>query len=318
MRAVVVNRYGPPEVARVEDVKEPSPRPGEVLVEVRAAAMTAGDARIRGARFPRGFAPMARLAFGITGPRRRILGSTFAGVVAEVGAGITGLAPGDAVCGSSGGRMGAHAERVVAPAGTVVRTPAAVSDADAAAVVFGGTTALYFLRDRGAIAAGQTVLVNGASGAVGTNAVQLAAHFGARVTGVTSSRNARLVGDLGAERVLDHAVTDVTQLAERYDIVLDTVGNLTAGIGRRLLTADGVLLLAAADLWQLVSARGNVRAGTAPERATDIEFLLGLVATGALKVVIDEDLPLEDVADGYRRIDSGRKVGNIVIRPQRP
>ena len=318
MRAVVVDRYGPPEVARVEDVKEPSPRPGEVLVEVRAAALTAGDARIRGARFPRGFGPMARLAFGISGPRRRILGSTFAGVVAEVGAGVTGLAPGDAVCGTSGARLGAHAERVVAPVATVVRTPATVSDEDAAAVIFGGTTALYFLRDRGAIAAGQSVLVNGASGAVGTNAVQLAAHFGANVTGVTSPRNARLVGDLGAGRVIDHTVTDVAQLAERYDIVLDTVGNLTAATGRRLLTADGVLLLAAADLWQLVGARGNVRAGSAPERATDIEFLLGLVATGALSVVIDQHLPLEDVAEGYRRIDSGRKVGNVVLRPQRP
>lgn len=318
MRAAVVDRYGPPEVARVAEVTEPSPRPGEVVVEVRATALTAGDARIRGARFPKGFGPMIRLVFGFTGPRRRVLGSTFAGVVAAVGKGVTALAPGDAVCGSSGARMGAHAERVVAPVARVVRKPASVSDEDAAAVIFGGTTALYFLRDLGAIAAGQSVLVNGASGAVGTNAVQLAAHFGATVTGVCSAPNAVLVKDLGADHVIDHTVTDVTQLTERFDIVLDTVGNLTATTGRRLLTANGVLLLAAADLWQLIGARGNVRAGSAPERAADIEFLLGLLSSGSLKVVTDRALPLEEIADGYRRIDSGRKVGNVVLRPQRP
>lgn len=295
-------------------VADPAPRAGEVLVEVRAAALTAGDARIRGGRFPRGFGPVARLMFGVRGPRRRILGSTFAGVVAAVGPGVTELAPGDPVCGTSEARLGAHAELVVAPVGKVVRKPPAVSDDDAAAVNFGGTTALYFLRDRAAITAGQSVLVNGASGAVGTNAVQLARHFGATVTGVASARNARIVGELGAA-FIDHNTTDVAQLAERYDIVLDTVGNLNAAAGRRLLTADGVLLLVAADLWQLIGARGNVRAGSAPERAVDMELLLGLVAHGALKVVIDQVLPLEEIAEGYRRVDSGRKVGNIVIRP---
>jgi NADPH:quinone reductase-like Zn-dependent oxidoreductase len=138
------------------------------------------------------------------------------------------------------------------------------------------------------------------------------------VTGVTSSRNDQLVRDLGAERVIDHTTTDVAHLTERYDLVLDTVGNLTATTGRRVLTPDGVLLLAAADLWQLIGARGNVRAGSAPEKAADIELLLGLVATGTLTVVIDQVVPLDGIADGYRLVDSGRKVGNVVIRPQRP
>ncbi len=317
MRAAVMDRYGPPEAVRVAEVTDPEPRRGEVLVEVRAAALTAGDARIRGARFPRGFGPITRLALGFRGPRRHILGSTFAGVVAAVGDGVTELAPGEAVCGSTGARMGAHAELVVAPVATVVRKPAGVSDEDAAGVIFGGTTALYFLRDRAAIAAGHSVLVNGASGAVGSNAVQLARHFGAEVTGTASPANARLVRELGAA-FIDHTATDVAGSAQRYDIVLDTVGNLTPTSGRRLLTEHGVLLLAAADLWQLISARGNVRAGAAPERAADIELLLGLVATGALKVIIDQVVQLEDIAAGYRRADSGRKVGNVIVRPQRP
>lgn len=315
MRAVVVDRYGPPDVAVLRDLPRPEPRPDEVLVRVAAAAVTSGDARIRAARFPLGFAPLARPALGLRGPRRRVLGTSFSGVVEGVGADVTTASPGDEVCGMTGARMGAHAEHLAVAARRAVPKPPQVSHEDAAGVVFGGTTALWFLRDRAALRAGESVLVIGASGAVGSSAVQLARHFGATVTGVTSARNAALVQSLGAERIIDHTRTDLAEVPDRFDVVLDTVGVLTGSTGRRLLTDGGRLLLAVADLRDTVLARGAVAAGAAPERAEDIELLLGLVAEGALRVVIDEVLDLDQIARAHRRVDSGRKVGNILVRP---
>ncbi|MHA6784261.1 NAD(P)-dependent alcohol dehydrogenase [Pseudonocardia saturnea] len=309
MKAAVVDGYGPPHVVRITDVPTPVPRPGEVLVRVHAAAVTAGDARIRGARFPRGFGVPARLAFGVRRPRRSILGMAFSGVVE---AAAHGFAAGDEVCGMTGVRLGAHAEYVAVPVGKVVGKPAEVSHDDAAGLLFGASTALHFLRGRAAITRGTSVLVNGASGAVGTNAVQLAKHFGATVTGVTSAANAALVTGLGADRVVDHRTTDVTG---RFDVVLDTVGNLTPATGGRLLTDRGVLLLAVATLGQTIMSRGRVRSGSAPERAADFALLLQMVAKGELTVVLDDVLDLDGIVAAHERVDSGRKVGNLVIRP---
>lgn len=315
MRAAVVERYGGPEVVRVAEVPVPEPRTGEVLVRVRAAAVTSADSRIRGARFPRGFAPFARLVFGLRRPRHRVLGGCFSGKVAAVGPRVSGWAPGDQVCGMTGMRMGAHAEYVAVPAKRVVRRPAGVSHEEAAGVLFGGSAALWFLRDRAGVAPGSTVLVNGASGAIGTCAVQLARHLGATVTGVTSGANADLVRSLGATHVVDHTVTDLTTLTERYDVVLDTVGTLSIASGRRLLADGGVLLLAVATLPETLRARGDVKAGPAPERAPFFEHLLALVASGELTVVVDEVVGLDAIVAAHQRVDSGRKVGNLVVRP---
>ncbi|GIU86930.1 MAG: alcohol dehydrogenase [Acidimicrobiia bacterium] len=315
MRAAVVDRYGPPEVVRVAEVARPRVRRGEVLVRVAAAAVSAADARIRAARFPPGFALPARLAFGVTRPRRRVLGGTFAGFVETAGAGVGHLAPGDAVCGMTGSRLGTHAEYVAVRADRVARVPAGVGADDAAGVLFGGTAALHFLRDRAPVAPGASVLVNGASGAVGTNAVQLAVHFGATVTAVTSAPNAGLVERLGASHVIDHTVSDVTATDARFDVVLDCVGNLTIRTGRRLLADHGVLVLAAAGLGETIRARGDVVAGSAPERVADYELLLGLVATGTLAVVHDHASGLDGIVDAHRRVDSGRKRGNVIVRP---
>ncbi|WP_017584014.1 NAD(P)-dependent alcohol dehydrogenase [Nocardiopsis valliformis] len=315
MKAAVVERYGAPEVVRLTELPTPEPRPGEVRVRVVVTAVTAGDARIRGARFPKGFGPAARLAFGVRGPRVRVLGNVFSGVVDAVGAGVTGLSTGDQVCGMTGMRMGAHAEYVVVAAERAVRKPAGVSHEDAAGVLFGGTTALHFLRDKADLEAGASVLVNGASGAVGTNAVQLARHFGATITAVTSTRNLELVTELGADRTVDHTVTGLGSLTDRFDVVLDTVGNLSPASGRRLLNDGGVLLLAAASLWDIVRARGNVRTGSAPERAEDFVYLLGLVADGGLTSVNDRTEGLGEIVAAYTRVDSGHKVGNILVRP---
>lgn len=315
MLAAVFDRYGSPDVLRVTEVDRPSPRTGEALVRVRAAAVTAADSRIRGARFPRGFGVPARLAFGVFRPRHRVLGASFSGVVESVGADAADLNPGDAVCGMTGAALGAHAEFVAVPVRKLARKPPEIGHEDAAGLLFGGTTALFFLRDKARLSPGASVLVNGAAGAVGTNAVQLARYFGATVTAVTSTANAPLVRDLGADRVIDYTTTDLATVSARFDVVLDAVGNLSIASGRRLLAADGVLLLAVADLWDAIRARGNVAAGSAPERVEDFEFLLRLVADGELRVVLDQVHDLREVAAAHRRVDTGHKVGNVVVRP---
>jgi NADPH:quinone reductase-like Zn-dependent oxidoreductase len=236
-------------------------------------------------------------------------------VVEGVGSSVVGFAPGDEVCGMVGRKMGAHAEYVAVPAKRLARKPSAVTHEDAAGVLFGGTTALHFLRDKASVGPGTSVLVNGASGAVGTNAVQLAKHLGATVTGVTSAANAALVSSLGPDRVVDYTTEDVTTTGERFDVVLDTVGNLSRTSGRRLLTEHGVLVLAVASLGDNIRARGNIVAGVALERVEAAELLLRLLADEALTVVHDRTYELQDIAEAHRRVDSGRKVGNIVVRP---
>lgn len=315
MRAAVVDRYGAPEVVRVVEVAKPAPRPNEVLVRVHAAAVTSGDSRIRGARFPGGFAPFARLALGLRGPRRKILGTTFSGVVEALGSSADGFDVGDAVCGMTGIRMGAHAEYVSVATKRITRKPSAVSHEDAAGLLFGGTAALFFLRDKASVAAGFTVLVNGASGAIGTNAVQLAKHFGATVIAVTSPANAALVTTLGADRIIDYTSENPASSDERFDAVLDTVGNLAVKSGRPLLSPRGKLLLAVASLGDMLRARGNVVAGSAPERVADFDFLIGLLADGRLTVVLDQVYDLNGTVDAYRRVDSGHKRGNVIVRP---
>ncbi|WP_116947098.1 NAD(P)-dependent alcohol dehydrogenase [Jiangella endophytica] len=315
MKAAVIDRYGPPDVVRVADVPRPEPKPGQVLVRVHAAAVTSGDARLRAARFPAGFAPFARLAFGVFRPRRKVLGSAYSGVVEAAGSAVTRLKAGDEVCGMMGARMGAHAEYVTVSAEKAALKPAAVSHDDAAGLLFGGSTALFFLRDKAHVSAGQTVLVNGASGAIGTNAVQLARHFGATVTGVTSRANAALVTELGAAHVVDYTRHDIAHTAERYDAVLDTVGNLSIKAGRALLTPSGRLLVAVGSLGDTVRARGNVVAGVALERREAFEYLLGMVAAGELTVVIDEVYDLAGIAAAYARVDTGHKVGNVLLHP---
>lgn len=279
MRAAVVRRYGPPENVVIEEIPIPEPRAGEVLVRVEATAITAGDARIRAARFPKGFAP---------------------------GAEVVGMA---------GARFGAHAEYVVVPTTSLATKPAGVSNAAAAAILFGGTTALYFLRDRAQVGPGDTVLVNGASGAVGSSAVQLAKHLGAEVTAVTSEPNTALVTRLGADHVIDYRQTPVSALSGPYDVVLDAVGNVSRQQGLSMLSPRGSFIMIVGSLVDTVRARGRVVAGVAPERPEDYEFLLQLAAQGEVDPVLDEVGGLETIQEAYRRIDSGHKVGNLVLAP---
>jgi len=315
MRAAVVDRYGPPAGVALAATPKPELRPGEVLVRVRAAAVTSGDARLRAGRFPPGFGLLARLAVGVRGPRRGVLGGSLSGTVERVAPGVDGFAPGDEVAGLTGGRFGAHAEYAAVPGASLAHRPPGVSFADAAGVLFGGTTALFFLRDRARVRPGRTVLVNGASGAVGCAAVQLAKHLGAEVTAVTSAANADLVTRLGADHVVDHTTTPVATLAGPYDVVFDAVGHITRAGGLRLVAPGGSLVLAVASLLDTVRARGRVIAGPAPERAADVAHLLDLVAAGRLDPVTEVVGGLDALPAAYARVDSGRKVGNLVVLP---
>ena len=313
MKAAIVERYGTPEQARVTDLPIPAIGPREVLVRVKAVAVTSGDARMRSGRFPRGFGIPARLAIGVRGPRRKVLGSAFSGVIEQVGAEVAGFAPGDEVAGMNGARMGAHAQHAAILPRAMALKPASVNHADAAGVLFGGTTAIHFLRDR--VASGSRVLVNGASGAVGTSAVQLAALFGAEVTAVTSSRNRDLVTRLGASRVIDYSASPVNRLDETFDLVFDTVGNIDRTTGLGLAGDRGTVILAAADLADTVRAGGRVLAGSAAERSDDVAHLLRLLEEGRVDPVTEALGGLGAIAEAYRRIDSGRKVGNLVVQP---
>ncbi|MGY5766559.1 NAD(P)-dependent alcohol dehydrogenase [Brachybacterium sp. DNPG3] len=297
----------------------PQPRAGEVLVRVEAAAVTAGDSRMRAARFPAGFGVIARPAIGFVRPRVRVLGNCLSGTVEAVGDGVTGFSLGDEVAGMTGGRMGAHAEYATIGADSLARKPAGISHADAAGILFGGTTALHFLHDRAKLAAGEAVLVNGASGAVGSAAVQLARHFGATVTGVASARNQEFVGRIGAAQTIDYAATPVGAIGDRFDVVLDSVGTIASRTGMQLLTERGRLLLVAAGLPDTLHAtlrgRGRIFAGVAPERADGIAMLLNLITTGELDPVTESAGGLDALPDAHRLVDSGRKVGNLVVLP---
>ncbi|MGC5077047.1 NAD(P)-dependent alcohol dehydrogenase [Agrococcus sp. DT81.2] len=315
MRAVVVERYGPPSVARVTEVADPVARKGEVVVRVAAAAVNSGDARMRAARFPRGFGLPGRLGIGLRGPRRRVLGVALSGTVESLGDGVTSLAVGDEVAGTTGARLGAHAELVAVRADRLVPKPGGISFDAAAAVLFGGCTAMHFLEDVAHVREGQSVLVVGASGAVGSSLVQVAKLAGARVTAVTSGRNAELARRLGADAVIDYTETPVERIPERFDIVLDTVGALSTRAGRALLADGGMLVLVLATLGQTLAARGQVRAGVSGSRPEHMTRLLELVASGELDPVIQESMPMDEIQRAYEIADSGRKVGSVVIRP---
>lgn len=317
MKAAVFRRYGPPDVVGIEEVPTPDPKANELLVRVRATTVSAGDARLRSARVPPGFGVLMRLGFGILGPRRPILGWEFAGEVAAVGPSVSRFAPGDKVFGV---RMGSHAEFVAASEDHAAPMPRNLRYEDAAAFVFGGMTTLYYLRDKAKIQPGERVAINGASGAVGTAAVQLAKHFGATVTAVCSAGNAELVRSLGAARVIDYAKGDFTRSGDTYDIILDAVGNCPFSRCQQALAPGGRLLLVVASLGQMLGgmlrpsrAGRKLLTGVGAPRRDDLILLGELAESGALKPVIDRTYPLARIADAHAYVDTGRKKGSVVI-----
>jgi NADPH:quinone reductase-like Zn-dependent oxidoreductase len=320
MRAAVVTRYGPPEVLRFRDVPRPVPQPGTVLIRVHATTVSAGDWRLRSLEVPAGFGWILRLLVGLRRPRQPVLGSEAAGTVAAVGPGVGRFAVGDAVVVFSDMALGCHAEYVCVPeTGAIAARPSNLSFEEAAALSFGGTTALYVLR-RAALSRGERILVNGAAGAVGTAVVQLAVHAGAEVTAVCGPINADLVRSLGAARVIDHTTTDFSRLGESYDVILDAVGNAPLSRCRRCLAPGGRLLrlvtslpaLLLAPLQSLVSGR-RVMAGAAGGSAEDLATLAALAESGAFRPVIGRVYPFEQIVAAHRHVDGGHKRGTVVL-----
>jgi NADPH:quinone reductase-like Zn-dependent oxidoreductase len=304
MRAIVCTAYGPPEVLELRDVEKPTPKDDEVLVKVHATTVHVGDVRIRRFDVPRWQWPLARLALGITKPRNPILGMELAGEVEAAGGGVTRFEEGDRVFGSTfWSGFGAYAEYKCLPAGGMLATiPVNVTFAQAAAgAASGGITALRVLRKAG-IQPGQTVLVYGASGSVGTYAVQLARHFGAQVTGVCSTRNLDLVSSLGADQVVDYTQEDFIQRGEMYDVVFDAVDKLEPSRAKQALKEMGTYLNVDKDSGSGGSAK--------PE---DLLFVRDLMAAGKLRSVIDRRYPLEEIVEAHRYVQEGHKRGHVVI-----
>lgn len=320
MKAMVYERYGPPEVLQLKEVEKPTPKNNEVLIKTQATTVTSADWRIRSLHVPAGFGLVTRLVFGISRPRQPILGSELAGVIESVGRDVTKFKVGDHVVAFSDAAMGCHAEyKCMAEDGAVVPKPSSLSFEEAASLSFGGTTALDFLR-RGRLQSGERVLVNGASGAVGTAAVQLAKHFGAIVTGVCSTANLELVRSLGARHVIDYTQEDFTQNGKTYDLIIDTVGTAPFSRSKASLNEGGRLLLVLAGLpamlqapWVSMASSKKVIAGPATVRVEDLRFLAGLAEAGEFKPVIDRRYPFEQIAEAHRYVDTGRKKGNVAI-----
>jgi NADPH:quinone reductase-like Zn-dependent oxidoreductase len=282
--------------------------------------VTSADWRVRSQTVPAGFGLLSRLALGVRRPRQPVLGTELAGTVAAAGRDVTRFEVGDDVFAFAGTRMGCHAEYRCMPAdGAVARKPPDLSFGEAAALSFGGTTALDFFR-RGGLQSGERVLVNGASGGVGTAAVQLARYFGARVTGVCSAANAALVRSLGAEQVIDYTAEDFTRNGETYDVIVDTAGTAPFSRSRRSLAERGRLLLVLGGLpdllavpWVSLTSGRKVIAGPAAERPEDVRFLAELAEAGHFTPVIDRHYPFEQIAEAHRYVDTGRKRGNVVV-----
>lgn len=304
----------------MKEVQKPTPKDNEVLIEIHATTVTSGDWRVRSLNVPAGFGLIMRLVFGISKPKQPILGSELAGVVELVGKDVRNFKSGDQVFAFSDAGMGCHAEYKCMPQdGAVALKPASLSYDEAAALSFGGTTALDFLR-RGKIQRGERILINGASGGVGTAAVQLAKHFGADVTGVCSTANVELVKSLGARHVIDYTKEDFTQNGETYDVIVDTVGTAPFSRSKASLKERGRLLMVLAGLpdmlqipWVSMSSTKKIIAGPATVRAEDLRFLAGLAEAGEFKPIIDRRYPFEQIAEAHRYVDTGRKKGNVII-----
>ena len=315
MKAVVHDRYGPPEVLRIEEVERPVPADDEVLVRIHATTVNRTDCHRRAAK------PFLwRFFAGLLRPKRRILGNEVAGEIETIGSAVTSFAVGDRVFGTSGPNLGGHAEYLCrAERGVFTKMPAGLAFEDAAAIPDGALSALTSLRHAG-LKAGQKVVVYGASGSVGTAAVQLARHFGADVTAVCNTANVELVRSLGADRVLDYTRgEDFTKNRGSYDIVVDAVGKLTFRRCKGSLKSGGVY--AATDglrnfplaLWTRRFGDKRVSFSMPDWTQEDMHFLKGLVEAGEYRPVVDRRYPLEDVVAATRYVETGQKVGNVVL-----
>lgn len=321
MKAIVYKKYGSPDVLEMREVAKPVPKDNEVLIKIHATTVSSGDWRARSLELPPGFGLLGRLVFGVFGPRKQILGTELAGEVEAIGKKVTLFNAGDQVFAFPGAAFGAHAEYLAMPeTGAIAIKPGNLSFEQAAALPFGGTTALEFLIHKGGLQAGQSVLINGASGATGTAAVQIARYFGAEVTGVCSTANLSLVKSIGAHHVIDYTTEDFTKNGKLYDIIIDTAGTASWARSKNSLSATGRLLVVLGGIGDTLRAvfaskSGGKRliGGVARERAEDLRLLAKLAESGDFTPVIDRSYPFEKMAEAHAHVDTGHKKGNVVV-----
>ena len=322
MKAAVYHQYGGPEVVHIEEVPKPIPKDNEILIKTHASTVSSGDWRARSLEMPPGFGLIGRLVFGLTKPKQTVLGTELSGVVEAVGPDVTRFKVGDAVFAFSGVHMGCHAEyKVVAQDSPVALKPDTLSFAEAAALSFGGTTALDFLK-RAKLCRGEKVLINGASGAVGTAMVQIAKHYGAEVTGVCSTANIHLVQSLRADHVIDYTQDDFTSNGRTYDVIADIAGTAPFRRCRKSLSNRGRLLLILGSLtdmlrapWVALTSRRKIIVGPAAERVEDLHTLAKLAQVRHYRPVIDRCYPMNEIVQAHHHVDSGHKRGSVIIVP---
>lgn len=321
MKAITYKNYGTPDVLKLEHVVKPNPKDNEIRVKIYATSVTTGDQKARSLDLPRGFGLVGRLVFGVLAPRRKILGTEFAGKIEAIGPGVSRFKVGDDVFAYPGAGFGGYAEyAVIAEDKAIALMPENMSYKEAAVLSFGAGTALTFLRDKAGIQDGDKVLIVGASGSVGTAAIQLAKYFGAHVTGVCSAGNLDLVSSIGADDVIDYTLEDFTQIGVKFDIILDTTGSVSYQRAQKALKKGGRFLMVAGDLPALLAMTFTKKtdgqkgiAGYAPENADDLALIAELAKSGRFRPVIDRCYSLEQIQDAHAYVDSGRKRGNVVI-----
>ena len=324
MKAIVFTKYGSPDVLQLKEVEKPTPKDNEVLIRIYATTVTAGDCEIRRFEMPILFWLPIRLYMGIIKPRIKILGQELAGEIESVGKAVTLFKKGDQVFAATDARFGAYAEYKCLPGAHVMTTkPTNMTYDEAAGVPVGGLNALHFLR-KGNVQSGRKVLIYGATGSIGTFAVQLAKHFGAEVIGVCSTPNLELVKSLGADKVIDYTKEDFSQKGETYDVIFDTVGKSSFSRSKRSLKKKGFYLLAnpglsqtVRGLWTSITSDKKVIIALARYRTGDLVFLKELIEAGKVKSVIDRRYPMEQISEAHRYVEKGQKTGNVVITLER-